>query len=369
MFDAEGLARPCILRVRPYVPGKPLEEVKRELGLDDVIKMASNENPLGSSPLAVRAMMDEVGSQANRYPESTAPQLRSKLAGRLGLTPDQIVTDNGEDAVISLVAMAFINPGDEAVMPDPSFPSFEGSIVKMDGVPIKVRLNDELSVDVEALAQAITPRTKLVFLCNPNNPTGQTTNEAAFDKLLSMIPSSTLLVSDEAYLDFCDDADYPETLGYLADHPNLLILRTFSKVYGLAGLRVGYGIGHPDVIAMMNRARNVFPVNRIAQAGALAAMDDDAFYRQVVEANRLGRNLFYGSLKEMGLRYWPSQANFILVDVGRPSAQIGDALMQLGVVVRPQRHPRLAETIRISVGTPEENRRTISALRLVLGKD
>ena len=368
MFDAEKLARPCLRRITPYVPGKPLEEVKRELGLDDVIKMASNENPLGSSPLAVQAMVKELTSQANRYPESTAPELRAKLAGRLGVTPEQIVTDNGEDAVISLVALTFINPGDEAVMPDISFPSFGGSVLKMDGSPVQVPLDDGLSMDVEATIRAITPRTKLVFLCNPNNPTGLTTSRTEFEQLLNAVPRSALLVSDEAYLDFVDDPDYPKSLGYLADHPNLLILRTFSKVYGLAGLRVGYGIGHPNVIAMMNQARNVFPVNRIAQAGAMAAMDDHGFHQLAVETNRQGRLQLYGALDQMGLTYWPSQANFVLLDVGKSSAAVGDGLMRLGVIVRPQRHPRLAETVRISVGTAAENQRAIAALKQVLAQ-
>lgn len=367
MFDPTKLVRPCIQRRKAYIPGKPLEAVQREYGLTDIIKLASNENPLGTSPLAREAMIDEIRQRAYRYPESQAPRLRTKLAERHGLSPEGIVLDNGEDAVILLIAMTFFNPGDEIVMPEVSFVSFANHTINMDATPIKIPMRDDYGLDVEAMAAAITPETKALFICNPNNPTGMVTSKAAFETLLAAVPEDLLVVSDEAYWHFVDDPDYPDTVPYLDDHPNLLILRTFSKAYGLAGLRIGYVLGHPELIQPMSVARPVFAVNRIAQAGALAAMDDEAFLKRVLETNRAGRQQFYRAFEALGLGYVKSQSNFILVDVGRPSNLVAEALLQQGVIVRPQPPDLLPNMIRVSVGTKAENEKAIQALKRVLG--
>lgn len=361
MSDIKSIVRDAIQRRRAYIPGKPLEEVQREYSLSDVIKMASNENPLGPSPLAVQAIQQEA-SRAFRYPESTAPALRQALGARYAIDPQSIVLDNGQDAIIALVTMTVVEPGDEVIMPAISFPSFENATVNMAGTPVKVPLTATWDMDIDGMIAAITPRTKLIFVCNPNNPTGLIITRRDWQRLLAATPDTTLLVADEAYIDYVDDPDYPDTLADLPAHPNLLILRTFSKAYGLAGLRIGYAIGHAELIAFMARARPVFAVNRIAQAAALAALQDTAFVQRGVALNAQGRQQWYDALDRMGLKYLPSQTNFILIDTGQPAAAVAEAMLRQGVIIRPQ-PPILPNMIRISVGTPEQNATAIQALQ------
>ncbi len=368
MSKVTELARRCILRRKEYVPGKPVEEVKRELGLNDIIKMASNENPLGTSPLALAAMVAELQENANRYPEGLCPDLRRKLAEVHHLTPEHLLIENGEDGAITILGLTFVNPGDEVLMGQVTFSAYENMADKMDAVCVKVPLTLDYRLDVDGFLSAITPRTKMLFLCNPNNPTGTINTQDEFDRLIKQTPRTVLLVIDEAYHDFADDPAYPQTIPYLRDHPNLVILRTFSKITGLAGLRVGYAIAQPEVTKLMLKAREPFPVNRIAQAGALASLDDADFVRRTLEVNRKGREQFYHAFDEMRLKYCRSQANFIFVDLGRPVEPVFEALLREGVIVRPLTSFGLPNGMRISVGREEENGRTIAALKKVLAQ-
>ncbi len=369
MVDIESLTRQCILARKEYVPGKPVEEVQRELGLADVIKLASNENPLGTSPLALAAMVRELQNNANRYPESHCHDLTARLAEVLKVHEEQIFIDNGLDGVITMLGLTFINPGDEVVFGELTFPAYENITAKMDGRCVLAPMTEDYRLDVDALIAAITPRTKLIFLCNPNNPTGTIVTREEYERLLGALPETALLVSDEAYYDYANDPRYPNGLDYLAEHPNLVVLRTFSKVMGLAGLRVGYAVAHPAVVKAMLKAREPFPVNRIAQAGALAALDDVEFVRRTLVVNREGRALLNDALQVMRLKVVPSQTNFVFVDVGQPGEAVFQAMLREGVIVRPVNSPVARTFLRITIGTREENIRTVRALARAIGAE
>ena len=276
-MDLEKLVRKCILARKEYVPGKPIEEVQRELGLTDITKMASNENPLGTSSLALKAMIAELKANAHRYPESLCYDLRKKLADLHKLTPEHFFIDNGEDGVITMLGLTFINPEDEVIFGEITFPAFENITTKMGSVCIRVPMASGYRLDMRGFESAISKKTKMVFVCNPNNPTGTITTREEFQRLLSAAPESVLIISDEAYYHFADSPEYPQTQQYLAKYPNLIILRTFSKIMGLAGIRIGYAIAHPHIVKAMLKSREPFPVSRIAQAGALASLEDIDF--------------------------------------------------------------------------------------------
>jgi histidinol-phosphate aminotransferase len=355
-----------VLDYKGYVPGKPVEEVKRELGLEDVIKMASNENPLGTSPLAMAAMMEELRAQAHRYPESRCPKLVRRLAEVHDVPPELVYVDNGEDAVITMLGVTFLDPGDEVVFGAVTFPAYVNVATKMGAVPVPVPMTADYRLDVDAFIDAVSPRTKMLFVCNPNNPTGTFVTREEVDRLLDAVPSDVLVVLDEAYAHFADHPDYPHGPDYLADHPNLVVLRTFSKVLGLAGMRVGYALAHPDVVELMLRLREPFPVNRVAQAGAVAALDDVDFLERTVALVRRGRERFYRAFDELGLSYPRSQANFVCVDLDRPAHPVFEALLRRGVIVRPLAPYGLPQALRVTVGTEEENERTVVALQQTL---
>jgi histidinol-phosphate aminotransferase len=361
------LARQCVLARKEYVPGKPVEEVRRELGIVDIIKMASNENPLGTSPLALEAMIEELRQSAHRYPESLCHDLIAKLADVHDLKPDRFFIDNGGDGVITMIGLTFIDPGDEVVMGQITFPAYENITTKMGGECVRVPLTSDYRLDVEGIISAVTPKTKIVFLCNPNNPTGTIIVQEEFERLLSSLPETVLLVTDEAYYDFADDPAFPQSVPYLYDYPNLIILRTFSKIMGLAGIRVGYAMAHPDIIKIMLRAREPFPVNRPAQAGALAALDDVDFVRRTLQVNSEGREQYYQAFEAMELTWYPTQTNFIFVDLGRPAEPPFQAMLRDGVIVRPLTSIGEPNGMRITIGTAEQNERTIAALSKALG--
>ena len=362
MIKINNLARRCILARKEYVPGKPVEEVQRELGLSDIIKMASNENPLGTSPLAIKAMVQEIYGNANRYPESLCHDLALRLAEIHGVETDQIYIDNGLDAVITMIGLTFINPREEAIYGELSFPAYENITTKMDGRCVPIPMTSDFRIDVNGFIAAISPKTKLIFLCNPNNPTGSIITRREFEKLVAAVPETVLLVVDEAYFDFADNPSFPQSLQYLPDRQNLIILRTFSKIMGLAGLRIGYALAQPDVVKVMLKSREPFPVNRIAQAGALASLDDVDFRHRTLQVNRTGREQYYRSFHAMGLKYYPSQSNFIFVDIGQPAKPVFEAMLQEGVIVRPISSDSAGCFLRISIGTQKDNKRTIRAL-------
>lgn len=367
-MEINKLVRPCILKAKEYIPGKPVEEVQRELGLTDIIKLASNENPLGASPKAVDAMLEELKNNAHQYPEGTCPNLAAALAVKHHLSKDHFYIDNGVDGVITILALTFINPGDETVTSQFSFPAYASVTNRMDGNAVLIPQTPDRRFDVDAILKAVNRKTKMVFIANPNNPTGTIITKAEFDKLVNNIPESTLLVCDEAYYDFAGDAAYPQTIPYLENHPNLIILRTFSKIMGLAGVRIGYAIAHPEVIKMMMRVRDPFPVNRAAQAGALAALDDTDFIRRSIQLVDAGRQQFYRAFDEMGIKYTTSQANFVFFELDGEAQPLFEALLREGVIVRPLGPQGMPNCIRITIGTTHQNERAIRSLQKVLKK-
>jgi histidinol-phosphate aminotransferase len=359
--------RSTILRIEPYVPGKPIEEVQREVGICDVIKLASNENPLGPSPKGVKALQEAV-ERIHIYPDGNCYYLKEALAQHLGVAPDQLLLGNGSDEMLRMLAETFLNPEDEVILSEHTFSGYQFITRLMGAWDVVVPMKD-YTFDLEAMAKAVSPKTKMVFICNPNNPTGTFVTADELDGFLDAVPAGVLVVMDEAYYEYVDDPSYPDTVAMLASRKNLMILRTFSKVYGLAGLRVGYGIGHPDVIFAINRVREPFNVNSLAQAAAVGALADEEFLQESRAVNRAGKAFLYEEFKRLGLSYIPSQSNFILVNVGMDSQEFFRAMLKKGVIVRAGDAFGLPGFIRVTVGREQDNRRFIDALMDVLGQE
>ena len=362
----ESLANEHILGIAPYEPGKPIEELEREFGITDAIKLASNENPLPPSDRVQRAIAAAL-NHLNRYPDGSGFYLRQALAKKHGFSPEQVILGNGSNELIELVVRTFLKPGDEAVVPHPSFVVYPMIVQAAGGIRVMVMLKDH-RLDLEAMARAITPLTKLVFIANPNNPTATIVTADEVEAFMDRVPERTIVVFDEAYIEFAHGPDFPETLNYVKQGRRVIVLRTFSKAASLAGLRVGYGLADADAMALMNRIRQPFNVNSLAQVGALAALEDDAHVLECVRMIEAGRHFLYDEFKALGLKYVPSRANFILLDVGRSAAEIYQKLLHEGIIVRPMTPFGMESTLRITVGTPEENRRLIKGLRVALGK-
>ncbi|MBI2447433.1 MAG: histidinol-phosphate transaminase [Candidatus Omnitrophica bacterium] len=357
------LARENILNIKPYQPGKPIEEVQRELGLKKVIKMASNENAIGPSKKAVTAIKKSI-SQINRYPDGNCHYLKERLAQRLKVQPSNLIIGNGSDEIIILAVRAFLNEGDEAIIADRTFLVYKLAIIAQNGRVVSVPMKD-FRYDLKEIKKAITEKTKLVFIANPDNPNGTYVTKKEVEAFLKGLPEDLILFFDEAYYEFVRERDYPDMMRYFKNR-NLIIARTFSKVYGLSGLRVGYGISHPDMINYMNRVREPFNVNSLAQAGALAALDDEGHLRQTLELVSRGKEYIYNNLKRLGIRYVPSVTNFILIDVGRDSTRVFEKMLKLGVIIRDMKPWDMDNFIRVTVGTMDENKRFIQALEQVL---
>ena len=362
----ESLANEHILGIAPYEPGKPIEELERELGIHDAIKLASNENPLPPSDRVQKAIVAAL-STLNRYPDGGGFYLRQALAKKHGVTPEHVVLGNGSNELIELLVHAFMRPGDEAVVPHPSFVVYPMSVQAAGGIRVVVMLRD-YRLDLEAMGRAVTPLTKLVFIANPNNPTATMVTADEVERFMARVPDRTIVVFDEAYVEFAQGPDFPDSLGYMKQGRKVVVLRTFSKAASLAGLRVGYGVADPDAVALLNRIRPPFNVNSLAQAAALAALDDEPHILECVRLIDTGRQFLYDEFKALGLKYVPSRANFILVDVGRSAAEIYQKLLREGVIVRPMTSFGMETALRITVGTPQENRRLVRALGAVLGK-
>jgi len=357
----ERLANQHILGIDPYEPGKPIEELERELGIPNAIKLASNENPLPPSDRVQRVIVAALGS-LNRYPDGSGFYLRQALAKRHGLTPDHIVLGNGSNELIELIVRAFLCPGEEAIVPHPSFVVYPMIVQAAGGIRVVVTLKD-YRLDLEAMARAITPLTKLVFIANPNNPTGTIVTAEEVEAFMARVPQHTIVVFDEAYWEFAQGPDFPDTPAYMRQGRKVVILRTFSKAASLAGLRVGYGVAEADAISLMHRIRQPFNVNSLAQVAARAALEDDAHILECLRMNEAGRHFLYDEFTSLGLKYVPSRANFIFVDVGRSANDIYQRLLHEGVIVRPMTSFGLETALRITVGTPEENRRLVKSLR------
>jgi histidinol-phosphate aminotransferase len=350
-----SLFRAALDGLVPYEPGKPEEEVQRELGLARVVKLASNEGPWGPFPAALEAL-DRCAGSLNRYPDGGAFHLRNAIAERHGVEPANVVTGAGPDAIIGHLSVATLDPGDEVVTAWPSFISYALDALKLGAVPQKVPLVDD-HYDLDALLEAIGPRTKLVYIATPNNPTGTMTTREQLDAYFDRVPEHVLTVLDQAYFEYIDRPDYPDGVAeYLGRGHRVLVLRTFSKIYGLAGLRVGYGVGPPDVIQAIGKTRRAFDVGTPAQVAALASMDGTA---ELAERRRLtaeGRASLEQTLREHGLEpAGPAVANFLFVEVGGDAPALFDALLRQGAIVRPLGGFGAPGALRITVGTPEEN--------------
>ncbi len=363
----ESLANEHILGIAPYEPGKPIEELERELGIHDVIKLASNENPLPPSERVQKAIIGALGT-LNRYPDGSGFYLRQALAKKHGVSPEHVVLGNGSNELIELLVHAFMRPGDEAVVPHPSFVVYPMSVQAAGGIRVVVMLKD-YRLDLEGMARAITPLTKLVFIANPNNPTATMVTADEVERFMARVPDRTIVVFDEAYIEFAQGPDFPDSLGYMKQGRKVAVLRTFSKAASLAGMRVGYGIADPDAIALLNRIRPPFNVNSLAQVAALAALDDESHVLECVRLIEAGRHFLYDEFKALGIKYVPSRANFVLVDVGRSAVEIYQKLLREGVIVRPMTSFGMETALRITVGTPQENRRLVKALGAALGKN
>jgi histidinol-phosphate aminotransferase len=355
----ERVVKPHILALEPYQPGKPIEELERELGITGSIKLASNESPLGPSPRALAAVREALAG-VHRYPDGASFELRRKLAARLGVAEGQLVFGAGADEILELLAKVLLGPGDECVHAWPSFAMYPIVVQGMGARALRVPLDASLCHDLAALAAAVTPRTKLVFVCNPNNPTGTSVGAAAFDRFLAALPAHVVVAVDEAYVDFARRPDFPDSLAWLSRRPGTVVLRTFSKIYGLAGLRVGYGVADPELASYLERARHPFNVNRLAEVAAVAALDDREYRERITRLTAEGIAYLSRELRALGIEVWPSDANFVLARAG---AGIYERLLREGVIVRPLAGFGMPEHVRISVGLPEENERLVKTLR------
>ena len=357
-------ARKCLKNIKPYVPGKPIDEVKRELGLEEVIKLASNENSLGSSPLAIQAARKAL-RDVNRYPDSSSYYLTRALARRFGLKPENFVIGNGSDEIIVLAVRAFVERGDEVVIARPTFLIYEiaayAQEARVRSVPLK-----NFRYDLRAMRSAIGPKTKMVFIANPDNPTGTYVTKRELDEFISGVSRRVVIFLDEAYYEFAEaQADYPNGVAYL-NRPNVIVARTFSKAYGLSGLRIGYAIADSVVAELLSRVKEPFNVNIVAQAAALAALDDKKFLKKTTEHVRVEKKYLYRSFEEMGLAFIPSATNFILVDTGRVASSVYKALLKKGVIVRDMSAWGFRTYIRVTIGTRKENIRFVGALEEAL---
>jgi len=349
-----------IKSINPYVPGKPLEELERELGITGSIKLASNENPLGPSPKAVAAIKKALEG-LNRYPDGSGYYLSQALAKKYGMDISQIMLGNGSNELIELAVRTFVQPGDEVVSADPSFVVYKMITQAAGGTNIIVPLKDDRH-DLDAMAGRITLKTKLVFIANPNNPTGTMNTKAEMDRFMDRVPDDVLVAVDEAYCEYVTHADYPDSLDYLRDGKNMLALRTFSKIYGLAGLRIGYGITRPELAELMNKVRQPFNTNSLGQAGALAALADRKHVEKSIAINNEGKQFLYQSFNRLGIAFIKTEANFVMFETRFSSQELYTILLKTGVIVRPMSGNRT----RVSIGLPEENKRFVDELEKIV---
>ncbi|MDT8379758.1 MAG: histidinol-phosphate transaminase [Desulfotignum sp.] len=354
----------AIASIKPYEAGKPLKELEREFNIQSAVKLASNENPLGFSPQVTEAVMKNL-HRMNRYPEPVAHDLCLKLAQYHRVEPENIVLGNGSDDLIALLAHAYLNPGDHAVMPLPSFLMYEISVKTAKGIPVMVPLSG-FDTPLSGMHEKISPRTRLVFVTNPFNPTGSIVTKEAFAGFSARIPSDVLIVVDEAYMEFVRDSAVYNSLENPLTDPRIVTLRTFSKAYGLAGFRIGYGIMHREAAQILNRIRQPFNVNGLAQAAAEAALEDQAFLSKSIDTVHEGIDYLTRELSGLGLDPLPTQANFLMVDVKTDATKLFTRLLHHGVIVRSMKSYGFETFLRINAGTAEENRACIAALKAVL---
>lgn len=360
----KSIANKNIFKVKPYVPGRPIEDVKREFGLRSVTKLASNENPYGP-PARVLSAIAQAAKNVNRYPDGNCFTLRKELAKKLRVSEEQLIFGNGSDEIIVLAVRAFVRERDEVVIARPSFLIYDIASriagAKIRAVPLK-----DMRYDLKAMRAAITRKTKIVFIGNPDNPAGTYVTDREVRDFLRGIRKDILIFFDEAYFEYVDSKDYPDTLKLLRTRKNILVTRTFSKMYGLAGLRIGYGIGNPELIDILNRIREPFNINSAAQAAALACLKEQRYYRDLAKHFSEQKEWLYGNLKKLNLDFKKSATNFILIDVKKGSASVSGQLLRKGIIVRDMSIWGLKNIIRVSIGTPQENKKLISTLEDIL---
>ncbi|MBN4051096.1 MAG: histidinol-phosphate transaminase [Alkaliphilus sp.] len=353
--------RPQIKDLVPYKPGKPIEDVKKEYGLTEVIKLASNENPLGSSPKAQEAIRSILGN-LSLYPDGNCTDLKEVIAKKLNLSLVQVLPSSGSDEMVDQIAKTFLNNGDEVILADVTFPRYLTTTKMMGAIPIIIPLND-FTYDLDAMKKAITSKTKLIWLCNPNNPTGTMFTEKTLIDFLDFVPKNIVVVYDEAYNEYVTRDDFPkDSIKLLGKYPNVLIMRTFSKIYGLAALRVGYTLASEEIIANINKTRGPFNVNTAAQVAAIAALNDLDFLKRSYDVNFEGKEYLYSEFEELGIWYAPSETNHIFIDVKKDCQEVFRLLQQKGMIIRPM----YKTYIRVSIGTMEQNKLFISLLKEII---
>lgn len=368
MIKRQVTPRTVVETIKPYMPGWPDRtpaELCQLLARDEVAKLSFNESPYGPSPMAVQAMQ-QAACQVHLYFDMEAKELRQKIAEKHSVSMDHVYIGNGGDEAIALLVNAFVSPGDEVIMPWPTFGQYANATTIMDGIPVKVPVrSDDLRADLAAMLAAVTERTKIIFLCNPNNPTGVTVTGKALREFVAAIPSHIIVGLDEAYYDYVEAPDFLSGLALLAEFPNVAVIRTFSKIYGLAGMRVGYAIANPDIVTLVQRVRPLFNVNTLAQFGAMAALDDREFVRFSAERNAAERAWISQQLTKLGWRVFPSQTNFVFVDTGREAAPLADAAREAGIIIRAGAGWGYPTFLRISLGTHEQNAALVDILKNV----
>lgn len=362
----QQLVLPTVAALRPYEPGKPIEELQRELGIGAAVKLASNENPLGPSPLAVAAMRAAI-DDVNRYPDGSCWAVSRKVAARHGVAPERVFMAGGSVEVLNLLAFLFLRPGLNAVFSEHSFAIYALATAAAGGEGRAVPMKDGYYLDLDAIAAAIDANTRIIFLDNPTNPAGTIFWRDAWERLLERVPEHVVIVADEAYFEFVRDPDFPDSLDYHDERRMIVTMRTFSKIFGLAGVRVGYAVARPELVSLLHNVRQPFNVTSLAQAAVIAGLDDHDHVRRTLAVNAEGMAYLEREFRRLGLAYPASQANFILVDVGDGQA-VYQKLLKSGVIVRPMGGYGWPRHLRISVGLPEENRRLIAALAAALGR-
>lgn len=365
MIDLRRYARASALAIEPYPMGKPVEELAAELGVEELALLSTNENPLGPSPLAVEAAIREM-RRASVYPDGGCVALARKLSGKLGIDESMLVFGNGGDNCLTMIASAFLGPGDEVIVSDPTFPVYGITFAAGGATVIRVP-HRGFGHDLQAMRARVGRRTRLAVVCNPNNPTGTVAGARELDAFVRGMPEGVLVLLDEAYREFASGPDAPEGLRFVSEGLPVLCLRTFSKAYGLAGLRVGYLLGDSGLVGVVRRVREAYPVSRVAQAAALAALDDEGFLRRTVAHNEESKAFFAGELRRLGLPFVPTFANFLFVDLRRDAAEVARELLRRGFLIRPGALWGLPTRARISFGTMEQNRALVAALEEILG--
>lgn len=361
-MDIKKLARKNIIALKPYTPGKPIEEVKRELGIEDVYKLASNENSLGPSPLALKAIKENL-SFLHRYPDSGCYYLKQKLAQKFALKPSNFIVANGSDEIIVLTLRAFLNPGEEVITAKPTFLIYEIASkiaqAKLKLVPLK-----KFRYDLKTIARRVTAKTKIIFIANPDNPTGTYLTQEEVEEFLTKVPSHVIIYFDEAYFEYVSVKDFPDTVKFINKRP-LIVTRSFSKAYGLAGIRIGYGIAQEQIISYLDKVREPFNVNSLAQVAALSALDDEQFIKRSQKYLLREKQYLYRALNNLGLNYIPSMTNFIMIQL-RDAKKIADELLRRGIIVRYLGAWGLNNCIRVTIGKRNENKKFLSELSHLL---